>query len=88
MQHINCLLFNCFSNDTSKSIYNFKETPSNVEETDTTYFYTDINQTTKIATNLTVDEVLEKYEDKLSQYKYTFKLDDGNYYFYSVERVK
>lgn len=31
-----------------------------------------------------------KYKDKLSQYKYTFTLDnsDGNYYFYSVEKVK
>lgn len=30
-----------------------------------------------------------KYKDKLSQYKYTFTLDnsDGNYYFYSVEKV-
>ena len=31
-----------------------------------------------------------KYKDKLGQYKYTFTLDnsDGNYYFYSVEKIK
>lgn len=30
----------------------------------------------------------EIYKDKLSTYKYTFNLEDGNYYFYSVEKVK
>ena len=71
-------------------LYEIVTSENEVEEQSTgvKHFYTDINQTTKIASNLTVDEVLKKYEDKLSQYKYTFKLEDGNYYFYSVERVK
>lgn len=30
---------------------------------------------------------LSKYKDKLSKYKYTFILDDDNYYFWSIEKV-
>lgn len=33
-------------------------------------------------------DLLEKYKDKLATYKYTFNLEDGNYYFYSVEKVE
>ena len=31
---------------------------------------------------------LTKIKEELDSYKYTFKLEDGNYYFYSVEKMK
>lgn len=42
------------------------------------------------AKNLNLDELYEKYEDKLTTFKFIFKYDSehDNYYFYSVESVK
>lgn len=33
------------------------------------------------------DEFIDQYQDQLPTYRYTFKLEDGNYYFDSVEKV-
>ena len=52
-------------------------------------FYSDVEYTKMIIDDVSEEEIFSsKYIDKLPEYKYTFKLEDGNYYFYSVERVK
>lgn len=49
--------------------------------------YNDVNRS-KLLGNTTENEIFTKYEDSLSEYKYTYKLEDGNYYFYKVERIR
>lgn len=63
------------------------------DETDEVFdenvFYSDVEYTNKIIEGVSEEEIFSsKYIDKLPEYKYTFKLEDGNYYFESVERVK
>lgn len=52
--------------------------------------YSDIKHSKPIANNVINEKEIfsSKYIDKFSEYKYTFKLEDGNYIFYSVEKVK
>ena len=42
----------------------------------------------KIEINVNVELLAGDQEDKLGNYKYTFKKENANYYFYSVEKVK
>lgn len=51
--------------------------------------YSDLEHNKLVANNVEETEIFSsKYIDKFSEYKYTFKLEDGNYIFYSVEKVK
>lgn len=45
------------------------------------------NKTDLIAENITTSDY-DQYFDKTDSYKYTFKLEDENYYFESVEKIK
>lgn len=48
---------------------------------------TRIIETTDAAYSGHEDEFIDQYQDQLPTYRYTFKLEDGNYYFDSVEKV-
>ena len=52
--------------------------------------YSDIEHTNLIANSVKNENEIfsSKYINKFSEYKYTFKLEDGNYIFHSVEKVK
>lgn len=53
--------------------------------------YSDLEHNNLVANNVeeTEKEIFSsKYIDKYLEYKYTFKLEDGNYIFYSIEKIK
>lgn len=55
-------------------------------QTNTFDFYSDINHKNFIA-NTTKEQIFENYLASLPKYKYTFKLENNNYYFYKIEKV-
>ncbi len=55
-------------------------------QTNTFDFYSDINHSNLIA-NTTKEQIFESYLTSLPKYKYTFKLENNNYYFYKIEKV-
>ena len=53
------------------------------------FVYTNKDKTNKLATVSSNEEIsIDDYLDRLDSYKYTFKKDGDNYYFYSSEKVK
>lgn len=73
-------------------IYELMAVISSKENEEKAKVYNDLDEKNLITSDLfsvvNSQELFGKYANKLSEYKYTFKLEDGNYYFYSVEKVK
>jgi len=59
------------------------------EQPEGTYnYYSDVNYNNLLTTNDVSSFDINNYIDKTSQYKYTFKLENGNYYFKSIEKIQ
>lgn len=78
-----CSLYKTANTQTFGDKSKIEEIVSNLEKT-----YDD-NSSEALYNGMTFDGLIEKYKDSASKFKHTYKLDeDGNYYWYSSERVE